>query len=396
MKNFIASFAVSASMLTPSFAAAETLNEVFRLVEKNNYSLSAIGFQKQEKEFRTQEIASEKLPSLSLEVGADNSRSADGYVSVRQVISSFGRIDAKLNRSIHEAKLKEAELAAQKAKLLQEVTDAYGEALIAKRKVHVLAEQYESMEALLEQVKRRANSGLASIADVRIAAVRLIEVKTDQASADSEYKQALARLRQFTVVPIKSVSPVDIKTSMLPKGEKIAQMAKKSNLELRYRREAVAQIELQLQETKLENRPNLFGKINHSLSSKDTSVGIYIGYDLGGLGKTSKSKIAAVQAQLAAARQQYLHTEIGIETTAMALANGIAVDEMLVEMNAEAVTSLQSTVESYQRLYQAGEKSWLDLINIYREFSSKQLEQAQLESQLDASRIKLSNFLGLL
>lgn len=63
-------------------------------------------------------------------------------------------------------------------------------------------------------------------------------------------------------------------------------------------------------------------------------------------------------------------------------------------MQSESLAELGAVLGSYQRQYVAGTKSWLDVLNIQREFSEQQLQLVQSKSDWEIYSLQLAALTG--
>ena len=61
-----------------------------------------------------------------------------------------------------------------------------------------------------------------------------------------------------------------------------------------------------------------------------------------------------------------------------------------------SVQALKGILASYKRQYEAGQKAWMDVLNMQREYSDQLLQQAQAQSEWLTYSLKLAAMTGTL
>ena len=100
---------------------------------------------------------------------------------------------------------------------------------------------------------------------------------------------------------------------------------------------------------------------------------------LGGLGFAARGLTAEASASRRAAVQDLAAAKVELKRELEALESTRQLQSELIALQSQSLTDLESLLASYQRQYESGSKSWLDLLNIQRELFTqrRQLVQAR-------------------
>ena len=85
-----------------------------------------------------------------------------------------------------------------------------------------------------------------------------------------------------------------------------------------------------------------------------------------------------------AAEQDLAATKVEVTREIRRLERNRALQRDLIELQTQSVADLESLLASYQRQYETGTKSWLDLLNVQRELDDQRraLVQARTDWQI--------------
>lgn len=373
---------------------AETLSQVLQLALQNNPDLAAAAARISERKFNVDAAQSDRLPSFSLEAGKSATADATGTVTITQTLTAFGKIQSRLNRAKTDVQSQEAEALVARQNILGETAIAYGEVLLKQRRVAVLIAQVAQMEAVVDNITRRAASGAATQAEVRLAELRLAESRSSLLQEQFDEQSALANMRNYTVTPVDSVEPVDLTQMALPNRDQASKLALENSALVTARRKAVDLAIAEAEEQKNAGRPSLVARLSRDLNASDTNLGVYLTMGLAGAGRTAAARKGAAFARVEAAQNALASAVTEAEIKAQELAAQLEVQTNLIAAQRDLLASVDETVDSYQRLYEAGQKSWQEVLSMYKERGEKRLALEQAEGDSDLTRLRLASLLG--
>ena len=110
---------------------------------------------------------------------------------------------------------------------------------------------------------------------------------------------------------------------------------------------------------------------------------------LDGLGLAAKGRTAEAAASRVAATQDLALAKVELTREIKQLERNRLLQTQLIRLQTAALSDLESLLASYQRQYESGTKSWLDLLNVQRELfeQKRQLVQAQTDWQIYSLRL---------
>ncbi len=340
-------------------------------------------------------------PSASVQSLAAGSEPAEGTartsttLGLSQPLWTWGRLDAGVTRAQAQADAAAAARAEAAQQLAVRTVQLYGEWLNARARRLAYGEGLQVHERMLALVKRRAEEGQAATTDVVLADSRLAALQADAAQADAQARSALDRLSVVSGQALNEASLAATLASPWPLNEDWpALLARAEDVapSLARLRAQAAALEAGVREMRARLLPELQARleVQHVTAQGGASsrqVRAYIGMSSQfGAGLSSLSAIDEAQARHAAALDD-------LQTERLTLEEALRVDHLQVS-RAEArradVTraqqAAQGVLQSWDRQYLAGRKSWQELLNAAR-------EDIQLRTQLadlDAARLVAS------
>lgn len=343
-------------------------------------------------------INGQKFPTVSIDANAYDGRQASANLQVKQPLLTFGRISAELKLSRAKSEVEKAELFDLKRNLLEQTAIAYVEVTGAINN-KVIAEDYlNTLIELRDKVKRREVGQLATKADVVLVEARLVQAKGQLA----KYKGELARRENdLLMLTQKTIDcTTEVSDAWFAKGdlgtlkEEIVNMSSEITVKSRMLDLAQAEREMQVK----ADRPTLYLRADKPLSknvgSSTPTVGIFLETDFSGFGKIRKGHVNAAQARVDAALQDINSTKVNLIGRVKGLVhNRNQAKQLLSELKA-SVGAIEDLLKSYERQYQAGNKSWLDLINMRREYHDQKLQQNLANIEWMKSSLTLSALSG--
>lgn len=346
-------------------------------------------------------------PSLSLEQVRANSddtayNSKDGRVltlRLQQPLWTWGRLDAGVARARAGVELAQAQAQEARQQLALRTVNAWGEWKSGEQKLLALRESVRTHENLLALIRRRIDTGLSAQADDVLAQGRLEQAQADAALALSQLESAQARLDQLTGRKLsnKFLESLEVPAREPPDSlAAILQTAwKNSPQALRLQTQAQQQ-SLDIEMRKAQLKPEIYLRAEHQQGSfaafsLSSASRLFIGMNTTtGPGLAAMSGIDAAYARLdallAEAESGQRNLEELIEIDYVALRN-------LHQRRASLSASLRSTqamVDSWDRQFMAGRKSWIELMNAARELAQAQTAAAEVEAAYIVSSWRLA------
>ncbi|WP_372599898.1 TolC family protein, partial [Amphritea sp.] len=113
-----------------------------------------------------------------------------------------------------------------------------------------------------------------------------------------------------------------------------------------------------------------------------------------GLGQVGASNTRAAEARYQATLDDLAFTQNTIVRDVDTLLSDLETAEALAQGQVDVIDSLSDTLTSYERQYDSGFKSWLDLLNMQRELTEQKLQLVLFENQQVQARAILTAMTG--
>lgn len=329
----------------------------------------------------------QRLPSLSLSSGGGHAShgSAGGTAAatVRQPLWTFGRITAAIDYATQDEAAQVAALWSTQRQLVEDTAVAYAQVQAARERVELARQHVERYTALQQQIVRRQAGGLAAEVDVRMAQTRLWQAQAQQESARADWRSSESSLLALTQRPVGSEPPVPAALLQKPlqDGSDAQLLARSASVQQRQALLAVATAdEARQQRAHLPTISLQGGRQYYSdrrQGNNATTVQVVLETQLDNLGSAQQAQVAAAQERAQAARQDLELARHDFTVRWRQLSDRRDTAQRLAQGYSQSVTVLEETLASFQRQYESGYKSWLDVLNIAREL----FEQQSLHTQ---------------
>lgn len=358
------------------------------------HEVTAAGFERDAAEWG-------RYPTVSIDAGAQSSNSSTSIaptstVRVEQPLWAGGRIDGQIDAA--RAQVSAAELAELDARrrLAEETAVAYVGWMDAAARVEIARDSAAALAQLVDYVRRRESEGLASLADVSIGRARYSSALALVEEMSGAQEQARAQLEALMVTRIErgiAVSVPDVPDRSVTDTE--AAYVANSQL-VAQRRAEVDSARAQAVVRRAALFPKLALRFEH-LTYQNT----------GGLVPPSDSRAMVVlQFSPDAGLASYSGAQAAQSRVDSALAQ-LAADENDARLRARAnwaehnasrrqaaelepqVSALDSSMASFMRQFEAGRKSWLELLNTQREVVDARLSLSRAHTSRDQSALRL-------
>jgi adhesin transport system outer membrane protein len=247
------------------------------------------------------------------------------------------------------------------------------------------------LKALYEKTSRRQQGKLASDTDLQLINARLIQSRASLMRFEGELGVAQTELAELTLIDVASDMPIPrsqllVLDGATPMMQSLTQQILAENAEIRYRQALSALARQEKAVQKVSATPTVTLGASHSVlgaansGKDDTRVTLEISGALEGLGFAAYANTKAAGADLMAAQRSLEQGRNAIRRDVATLYQNRRVQEQLSQSQAQSVAAMEQISSSYVRLYEAGRKSWLDVLNLTRELNAQELLQVEAEN----------------
>ena len=340
-----------------------------------------------------------RFPTLTVDAGAaQSSRSVapTSTVRIEQPLWAGGRIDGQIDSARALLSAAERAEAESRRRLAEETAVAYVAWLDAAARVEIARESAAALSNLLGYVRRREAEGLASQADVSIgkardsSALALVEElggALDQARAQLEALM-MTRIESgfpVTVPPFPDYSVADMEAAYLASSQLVAQ-----------RRSEVESVRAQAAVRKAALYPKLALRFEHltypnngGLTPASDSRALLVLQFTPDAGLASYSGSQAAETRIGSALAQVAADENDARLRARANWAEYMSSRRQVAALEPQVAALDATMASFVRQFEAGRKSWLEILNTQREVVDSRIALSRARTSRDQSALRL-------
>lgn len=343
----------------------------------------------------------QRYPTLSAQAATNDDSTHPVTLRARQPVWAFGRIDSSIAHADADLRAETADLVRVQRVLIEQTATAYAKVRGVMDRLAVARDNVAALGQLHEQIQRREKGQLASAADVRLALARLTQARAQVARYAGEADIALTELQALTQTPVSTRQAVPDTVTELPGPGPLMALAEEQSADMQLRREYVALAEAEAAVERTAAFPTVYLQADKYLNQAARAdngavIGVVIEGSLEGMGFATRGRNRAAQSRVEAARQALEAARTDLGRTVRTLDSSRAVQQDLIESQRQSVSELDALLASYRRQYEAGSKSWLDVLNMQRELTDQRLQQAQAEHDWLSYTLKLAALTGRL
>lgn len=357
--------------------------------------LRALGFDRESAGYQ-------RYPTLSLQAQTMSNNQHQVAVVLQQPLWVGGRIDAGIEQADVKVKVGRASLLGVERQILENTAAAYAalQGARLRRKAAVLnVSEHEKLKGL---IARREVGGIASKADVLLADSRLAQAVTQFIQLQGVLVRAGNDLLALTQEPVPGDEPVAEGLSQLPETGGIVAAIEKSSATVQQRLYEVELAENASHLAVAAMKPSLYAKLEQDVYAVDqfgstthgTSIGALLQGSLEGMGLAGWKRVNSANARVDSAQRDVAAARVDARRQATGLVTDLTSLRQEVVSNEKLVQALQDTLASFMRQYDAGRKSWVDVLNAQRELSDARLTLEQSKSSLEETTLRLAAQLG--
>ncbi|HEX4878451.1 MAG TPA: TolC family protein, partial [Limnobacter sp.] len=312
---------------------------------------------------------------------------------------AFGRIDAGISAAEHRVNAATVAVDESKVDLVDRVLQAFFDVNKTRELVDVQQQFVVQHRDLRDTVQRRFDGEVASQSDLLLAQTRLDQTENQLAVYVSQHEKAVATLRSLIKVNSVSFRAPEALSPKVGSEEELQQLASSfSPLIKRLTAEQVA-LEHDARVAVAATKPQLVlraERVESNVPSQfaDNRLITALQYQPGA-GLSAGSIAAAAQSRALAAELDIQAAQLELTERCATLYNDMQINLSQEKNLAKVLDSNQEFFESMLRQFQAGKRSWLDVLNSVRETNqaATALVIARNDAQLNIRRVH--NLAGL-
>lgn len=394
--------AASAGAQEPATAAQDGLPAALRMAVTEHPSVKSRLSELRSLGFDVESAEARRYPTFSMLAQTMSNEETQVTARLQQPLWVGGRIDGPIK--VSEAKLASARISVLQLRraLIEQAASSYAGLQGARRRLANADRNVAEHERLRALISRRQVGGLTSEADVRLAGARLAQATSVREQVRAQVVRARYDLLALTQHPIEGLVPVSDALTIQAEKAKISSFleARSAVVLLRMADVEVARATADLSGSDL--MPSFYARLDQDVYATDkygnippqTRAGLVVEGSTEGLGLAGWKRIKAADSRVKTALQDVEAARNDVRRTAQSL---LADEEMLrrvLESGELLVTATENTMESFLRQYDAGRKTWVDVLNTQRELADAWQGVEQTRSSLLETRLRLMAMLG--
>ncbi|MBF0220527.1 MAG: TolC family protein [Gammaproteobacteria bacterium] len=339
---------------------------------------------------------SRRYATVSTQLGIDHDSNSQGILRLQQPLWAFGKIDRPIATATAEQLAAIADLQRIEQDLLQQTATAFIAIAGVRGKLRVSHDNMTTLTQLYERIERRYQGQLASEADVQLAQTRLLQAQAQEQQLQDELQIALQELKALTHIATESSAPL-LRTALEPLDQPMSQsdtlLAQSATL--RYKEALLRIAEAENAESAVSHLPTLLLQLDQALldssdsGDSDTRTMLLLEGSLDGLGFAARSRHSATASRITAASEDLRQSREDLQRQWAVLQQRLRLQQRLNQSHREAINNLQAINDSYVRQYEAGRKSWLEVLNIHKELSDQRLQWVESDNALLRAALQL-------
>ena len=391
-------FCLLCSLAMASFAAAEMsgIEDALRATVRLNPTLKGKLSEVSASGFDGDVARAQRYPSLSGQWASNDDH--PGSVRLRQPLWAFGRIDSSIDFADASLTANQADYVQLMRQVLDMTVTAYARVQGSRARLQIADDNLQSLTRLYQQIQRRQSGELASVADVRLALARMVQAQSQKDRYQTELDVATADLLSLTLVPVDTTPVIPASLLQLPATVDLPALAQEQSaaVQLKLQRIKLAQALVAREQTAAMPTVYLQGDqaFNQPYVSDKPRVSIVLEANLDGMGFATVGRTRAADARVQGSTDDLNAARNEVRRTVTGLVSNLQLQQSLEKSQAESVNEVKAILDSYQRQYESGFKSWLDVLNMQRELTEQRLLQVQATNDGQVSALKLKVLIG--
>lgn len=396
LSHWALAFVVTVVGSTSSQAAeaALSLEEALSLASAAHPSVRARLSDRTGAEARVDAARWQRYPQVSLQAAAGTLGKQESAVQVQVPVWVAGRIDAEVNAAELRVDASTAAVAGAQLAIMETVLSAYGELARLRDRGAAVVASVEQHARLVAQMERRVATEISSQADLTLARGRLAQVQGELRQIEAQAATARSALEQAVGRAVPMPGPVTARALQFPDADAAVAAAREASPELRRLLREVDAAQRDVEARRAARFPQVVARYRFDVSSG--SGGGRHQALLGLEYQSGPGFSAAAAVRESEARVESLRLEH--ETQTQRLAERARTDwtsaRVLGLQTGEYERALRSTrefAESTDRQFVIGRKSWIEVLNAYREVAqvAQSLADAYWGAQIAVHRLHL-------
>ncbi|MGL5205919.1 MAG: TolC family protein [Acidaminococcaceae bacterium] len=352
--------------------------------------------------YKLDEAEAGRLPSFSISAQSMyNNDDNYGIMRGQMPLYSFGKISGNIKVAEEGLVLGKFVLLQVQRQLIEDTAAAYNSHWGIKQRVAIAEANVAEHDRLYQMINRRQQGGVASAADVRLALSRLLQAQAQLDQIKGAAEKARNELEVLTQLTISADTPIDQALAETPAGEDELQKAQLIDARVKVRMAELAMTKKEADLRQAERMPTLYVRYDRYIKPKndyasDGEVGVVLEGSLDGLGIIGQKRAAAAKAHIAVAEENLEDTRNEIKRRVTNLLTERGIQGNIVASYERSTEEMEETLKSVIRQFDAGRKSWIDVLNFQRELTEMRHQLLQAKTNWLEVSLRLAAINGRL
>jgi len=338
-------------------------------------------------------------PSISVNQGVNKDKLWGGTAAIEQPLWTGGKISSTYDMAVANKHNSEYGLEDNGYILVETLLNTLKTYLKAKGDLEALAEGQMQLGILEGMVSRRVAAGVSSKSDMELLKARLYQMQTDINYAKTRRDSSLAQIELLTNHKFNGGLEIDQRVPFsFDSLDKIIKSMINTHPSLKKFDAELELAEAEKSKAKSVFWPNISIKAERGVGSSslyyddpmDETL-VYLSVQASpGAGLSAFSGVETAEAKIMQVRQEKLSKQQDLINKVMYAYNDYTSSANRVESQSGSIGSSQKVFASYTRLFLAGKRQWLDLVNASRELTQNQMAFEDTRSTLIVSAYQLA------
>jgi adhesin transport system outer membrane protein len=387
-------------LMWPQWLCAQSLPQLIAASLEIHPTIQAQQAQLQASESEIELARQQFLPSLSLswERAQTNNPADNAYTSkhpvalarLQQPLWTGGRLTASLGKAEAQNRLAMAQLSEARLQLSLRVVQTYGEWWAAQQKTQALNDSLLVHAELKRLISHRAQQGAAAQGEVTLSTARLEQTRAELQNTRMQAALALAKLQQLSQQSLETQhlqnSGMHLPTIQTESEDELFAQAVNHAPALQRLQSQQTFLSHEREEKEAGRWPEIYVRAEHQSGSHNaaqtfTTSRVFIGLSA----STGAGLSLARQMDILLQREKSLEADVA--AARLTLREQISTDVQWLNTSLDRMNSLtahaqanQTINEAYARQFNAGRKTWIDVMNAARELTQSHLQLAETKT----------------
>jgi outer membrane protein, adhesin transport system len=388
-----------------------TLYELLENASAFYPSLRAARFEARASTEDTTAVSRQRWPTVTVtsETNTGNLRSYPTQaVQVQQTLWDFGRLSARIAEAEAAADVSLLNVYLQQQDLFLQIISAWQNMQAGRERVNVAKATLDRLKAYQAQMRRRVEAEASPRIDLELVDARLLQTEVELTTAQTSLQVAVTRLEQLSglehlQVRIPNATPMASLKSTLAFTDVVNStdwlyIASNGPLAAKARAQ-LKQAEQRLESKKSEAFPQVYFRaykpMNTIPSNNDTSTTAFVGLSYTpGAGLSTLAEAKALGTRISGAQLSVESAMLEMEQTLRSDREEFVNARLRILALEKAVEGAELVLASYKRQFEAGKKTWLDLLNAVRELAQNQYSLADAQASMVGAMQRLQLRMG--